>query len=191
VGRCWPLLGGERGHYELAAGRDPRAHILALEKFANEGAMLPEQVWDEADLPEAHMYAGQQSGSAMPLCWAHAEYIMLARSRRDGSAYECVPQVRERYAKTRTQNKVEIWTLNHQTPSVPTGKMLRLVFAEPVVVHWSFDDWKHTQDSDSKTTAVGCHYVDLPPTLAAGSSVKFTFRRGADWAGKDFRVSVS
>jgi len=31
VGRCWPILTGERGHYELAAGRDPMPHIKALE----------------------------------------------------------------------------------------------------------------------------------------------------------------
>ena len=37
VGRCWPILTGERGHYELAAGRDPKPFIAAMEKFANAG----------------------------------------------------------------------------------------------------------------------------------------------------------
>ncbi len=46
VGRCWPILTGERGHYELAAGRDPQPFIAAMEKFANEGGMLSEQLWD-------------------------------------------------------------------------------------------------------------------------------------------------
>jgi glucoamylase len=192
VGRCWPLLGGERGHYELAAGRDPKPYILALEKFSNEGNMLPEQVWDDPDLPEAHMFAGQQAGSAMPLCWAHAEYIMLARSRRDGAVYECVPQVRERYAKKRTPNRVEIWTVAHQSPKIRQGKVLRLIFSEPVVVRWSFDDWKTVQESESTPAVLRCSAVDLPTDkLAKGSVIKFTFRHGDAWEGKDFVVLVT
>src|SRR5262249_45890329 len=58
TGRCWPLLTGERGHYELAAGRDPLPFIQTIEKFANEGAMLTEQVWDGPDLPAARMWRG-------------------------------------------------------------------------------------------------------------------------------------
>jgi glucoamylase len=80
VGRSWPILTGERGHYELAAGRDPMPFIAAMEKFANAGGMLPEQLWDADDLPERHMKFGGPTGSAMPLCWAHAEYISLVRS---------------------------------------------------------------------------------------------------------------
>ena len=48
----WPILTGERGHYELAAGRDPMPFITAMEKFANEGGMISEQLWDAEDLPE-------------------------------------------------------------------------------------------------------------------------------------------
>src|SRR5260370_20113243 len=65
TGRCWPLLTGERAHYELAARRDPMPSILALEKFANEGGMLPEQVWDAEDVPEARMKRGEPTGAAM------------------------------------------------------------------------------------------------------------------------------
>ena len=35
--------------------------------------MLPEQVWDAEDLPEARMIRGAPTGSAMPLCWAHGD----------------------------------------------------------------------------------------------------------------------
>jgi glucoamylase len=192
TGRCWPLLGGERGHYELAAGRDPKPYILALEKFSNEGGMLPEQVWDAPDLPEAHMYAGQQAGSAMPLCWAHAEYIMLVRSRRDGTVYECVPQARERYAKKRTPNRVEIWSMAHQPAKIPHGKVLRLIFSEPAMVRWSFDGWAHVQESESSPRMLQCNAVDLPvEKLAKGSIIRFTIRRGDLWEGNDFSVSIT
>jgi glucoamylase len=191
IGRCWPLLGGERAHYELAAGHDPKPYILSLEQFANEGGMLPEQVWDEDDLPAAHMVRGQQSGSAMPLCWAHAEYIMLVRSRKDGAVYDCLPQVRERYAKNKTTNRAEIWTLAHQTQGIPKGKILRLVFSEPAVVHWSFDNWKTATDTETRPTTIGCFFVDLPSEkLVEGSKIIFTFRRGDEWEGQDFVVMV-
>ena len=78
---------GERAHYELAAGRDPSPYIEALEKFANKGGMLPEQLWDADDLREAKMKRGGPTGSAIPLCWAHAEYISLVRSHKDGVCF--------------------------------------------------------------------------------------------------------
>ncbi|PWU13483.1 MAG: glucoamylase, partial [Verrucomicrobia bacterium] len=98
TGRSWPLLTGERGHYEQAAGRDPMPFIQAMEKFSNEGGMLPEQVWDAEDLPDARMFRGGPTGSAMPLCWAHAEYLTLVRSRKDGVGFDLIPPVQQRYA---------------------------------------------------------------------------------------------
>jgi len=48
-GHRWPILTGERAHYELAAGHDPLPVIETMEKFANEGGMLTEQLWDSED----------------------------------------------------------------------------------------------------------------------------------------------
>ena len=99
IGRAWPLLTGERAHYELAAGRMDEAKKLltALELFANEGGLLPEQTWDAADIPERELYFGKPSGSAMPLVWAHAEYVKLLRSLRDGKVFDRPPQTVQRY----------------------------------------------------------------------------------------------
>ena len=54
-GRAWPLLTGERGHFELSAGRDVKPFIRAMEGFASTTGLLPEQVWDEPDRPAAYM----------------------------------------------------------------------------------------------------------------------------------------
>ena len=43
-GRVWPLLSGDRGHYELSAGRDPMPFISSIERFPNAGGLLPEQL---------------------------------------------------------------------------------------------------------------------------------------------------
>jgi glucoamylase len=84
-GRAWPILTGERGHYELAAGHDPAIYIRALELFASEGGMIPEQIWDAPSLDG--MVFGRPTGAAMPLVWAHAEYLKLLRSAVDGRVF--------------------------------------------------------------------------------------------------------
>jgi hypothetical protein len=66
VGRAWPILTGERGHYELAAGRDPMPFIAATEKFASEGGMISEQLWNGEDL--GGMRRGLPTGAAMRPC---------------------------------------------------------------------------------------------------------------------------
>ena len=103
VGRPWPLLAGERAHYELAAGRPNVAvHLLGVMRAqASDGGMLPEQVWDGSDIPERELYNGRPSGSAMPLVWAHAEYAKLVRSLHDGRVFDMPQQAYERYVRGR------------------------------------------------------------------------------------------
>ena len=112
--------------------------------------MLPEQVWDEADLPEAKMVKGKPTGSAMPLCWAHAEYLMLVRSFKDGRIYEQPPLTYERYAKQKRGSDYEIWTLAHQIQKIPSGKKLRIIMAAGGLVHWSADGWSTAYDVEHK-----------------------------------------
>ena len=100
-GHAWPLLTGERGHYELAAGRDVQPYIRAMERFASSTKLLPEQVWALPDLPNAHMVCGRPTGGAMPLVWAHAEYIKLVRSATDGQVFDIIPEVADRYRNRR------------------------------------------------------------------------------------------
>ena len=192
VGRAWPLLTGERGHYEIAAGRDPAPYIRAMEHFASSGGLLPEQVWDEADKADAHMYFGKATGSAMPLMWAHAEYIKLLRSRRDRRVFDLIPEVVNRYIVNRSQcNKLEIWKLNRQVSSVESGHTLRVLCTRRFLLHWSDDDWRTTNDTQSVATSLGAHFVDVNPS-ATSLSVRFTFFWIDEhkWEGQDHKVSV-
>ncbi|HYI18125.1 MAG TPA: glycoside hydrolase family 15 protein [Solirubrobacteraceae bacterium] len=81
-GRLWPLLTGERGEYELLAGRPATAQLQTIANTANDGLMLPEQVWDEG--PEA----GENTRSATPLAWTHAQFVRLAWSIAAGTPIE-------------------------------------------------------------------------------------------------------
>jgi len=98
VGRLWPLLTGERGEYELARGGDARPLLDALQKFANAGRMLPEQVWDRRDSPLAHLRFGEGTGSATPLAWTHAQFVRLALCVKHGRVVETPDLVRRYFA---------------------------------------------------------------------------------------------
>ena len=102
VGRLWTLLTGERGEYELAAGdvASARKRLDTLAGFANDGFMIPEQVWDRADSPDSSLRFGVGTGSATPLAWSMAQFIRLALSIERGRNVETPKVVWERYAKT-------------------------------------------------------------------------------------------
>ncbi len=190
-GRCWPILAGERGHYELAAGRDPLPFIKSMEGFANEGGMLPEQVWDADDLPDGKMRRGGPTGSAMPLCWTHAEYVTLVRSHRDGLCFDRIEPVYHRYARARTGSRIEMWTFAHQPQRIAPGKTLRIVTDSPAMIHWTFDGWATVNDMETRDTGFGCWFADLPShRLDTGAQIDFTFLRRERWEGKDFQVRI-
>src|SRR5437667_1902912 len=149
VGRCWPILTGERGHYELAADRDPKPFIDAMEDCAHEGGMLTEQLWDGPDLPDAHMKRGCPTGAAMPLCWSHAEYISLLRSRHDGVCLHRVEPAFRRYVLHPTESNYEIWSLRHPLRRVSRGKILRIILAAQATVVWSTDVGARTKLLDT------------------------------------------
>ena len=191
-GRCWPILTGERGHYELAAGRDPSPFIAAMEKFANEGGMLPEQLWDAADLPDGKMKRGGPTGSAMPLCWAHAEYVTLVRSHKDGVCFDRIGPVYQRYALAKTASTIEMWTLAHQPQRIAQGKILRIITERAATIHWSGDGWTMANDIEARDTGFGCWFGDLPTDrLPPGARIRFELLWQEGWKGKDFQVEIA
>ncbi len=89
IGRLWTVLAGERGEYEVARGADPAPYLRALLRFANEGGMIPEQVWDRADPSQAGFRFGEGTGSATPLVWSMAQFLRLVV---DAEAHRIVEQ---------------------------------------------------------------------------------------------------
>ncbi|MBN2053630.1 hypothetical protein JW905_01830, partial [bacterium] len=98
IGRAWPVLTGERGHFEVAAGGDAGAFAATMESFATPGRLLPEQVWDEDDLPAMGLIRGAATNAACPLSWSGAEYLCLLRSMRDGVIFGRIDPAFARYA---------------------------------------------------------------------------------------------
>jgi glucoamylase len=195
IGRAWPLLTGERAHYELAAGRrDVALRLLrALETFANEGGLISEQIWDAPDIPDRELFFGRPSGSAMPLVWAHSEYIKLRRSLHEGRVFDMPSQTVQRYQVDKVGSPYAIWRPNQKSRKMPQGKMLRLECTAPALVHWSADGWQSRHDAETRDTTLGMYIADLPTEqLASGTTITFTYYwpQAGRWEGVDYSVVV-
>ena len=192
-GRAWPLLTGERGMYEIAAGHNPKQFIETMEKFATTTGLLPEQVWDEEDRKELHLHLGKPTGSAMPLVWAHAEYIKLLRSSSDRKVFDLIPAVADRYIDERSKCKdIEIWKPNRQPGSVKRRCILRVQAPFSFRLHWTRDEWREAEDTQSTETALGIEFVDISVPQSQETPIRFTFYQteGNRWEGRDYVVSV-
>jgi glucoamylase len=195
IGRGWPLLTGERAHYELAAGRVATASALAeaMEGLAGESGLLPEQIWDGADIPGRGLFLGHASGSASPLAWAHAEYVKLCRSLQDGAVFDRPPQTVQRYLVERRTSDRIVWRFNNKVREMPLGSSLRVETLVPAVVHWSTDGWQTIHDTPTRDTTLGVHLADLRVLgMRVGDNVVMTFYwpESDRWEGVDFTVCV-
>jgi glucoamylase len=196
IGRPWPLLSGERGHYALAAGhRDEADALLTVIENSTSGQnrALPEQVWDAADIPAYELFRGKPTGSACPLVWAHAEYIKLRRSIRDNKIFDQPPQTVKRYLIDKHIRQIFGWRFNNKTRAVPRNKTLRIVLLTPGRVHWTVDSWQTAHDTDARDTGLGIFTLDLPTaSLPAGAQAVFTFFWPQEnrWEGTEYTVTV-
>jgi glucoamylase len=195
-GRAWPLFAGERGHYELAAGRPQEADkmLRLMEKAATETGLIPEQVWDAADIPAKDLLRGRPTTSACPLSWAHAEYVKLLRSLRDGEVFDRPRQTVRRYGKGHSAPRLRLWRFNNKIREMPLGNRLRVEVAAPATVRWSLDGWKSADETQAADTGIGLYHADLPTgRLQPGSEVLFTFHwtEAGNWEGQNFRVGIT
>jgi glucoamylase len=197
IGRGWPLLAGERAHYELARGRPEAAvHLLGVMRAqTSDGGMLPEQVWDGDDLPERELFNGRPTGGAMPLVWAHAEYVKLVRSLHDGVVFDMPDQTYERYVRQKVQAGHALWSAANKTRAMRAGRTLRVQTDRPAMVHWSRDGWNTWHDTVAREAgALGVWLADLDTiALTSGAAIDFTIYYPAEqrWEGHDYRVAVT
>jgi len=189
-GGAWPLLLGERAHYELAAGHDVSGLIGTYERFASQGGMLPEQIWDRPD--EFGLRLGCPAGSAMPLVWAHAEYLKLLRSAFDGEVFDRIPPVEERYARGHAHCRIEVFKMRRPVYRIEAGYALRIIAQRHFRVVWTTDGWKTAKTVDA--TALGCvgSYADLPTDAGQAGPLSFTLYWTEEnrWEGRNFDVAL-
>ena len=192
-GRGWPLLTGERGHYELALGRDPLPYLEAMRRMTSPGGMLPEQVWDADPIPSRRLAPGRPTGSAMPLVWAHAEFIKLLISRHQGHPIDRPRAVWQRYRGHRPAARHAFWWPHAPIAGLPAGAFLAVALPLPAVVHWGHDEWRDAADVPTVESGLGFHVAVLEVSrLAAGARIDFTWQwqGSGDWRYRDYAVVV-
>ncbi len=195
IGRPWPLLIGERAHYEVAAGNYAYAKKLlkVFENCANKTGLFPEQIWDSEDIPEAELFTGKATGGASPLVWAHAEYIKLCHSIKSKKIFDMPSQTKERYLTKKIISNIFIWGFDNQYKYIPIGKKLRIQCLAPASIHWSTDNWMTTHDISTFDSEMGIHYADLPTeNLVHDQKIVYTFywHDTKIWENKNYMLAI-
>jgi glucoamylase len=109
-GHLWPVLSGERAEHQLAVGDPATAVALAdgMRRFASGVGLIPEQDWEQPDLPPSPFDTppeiasigfqnGHPAGSAAPLTWSAAQFVRLLRDLDAGRLLEQPADTVDRY----------------------------------------------------------------------------------------------
>ena len=194
VGRLWPLLTGERGHLALLQGEDPTPYLNAMMKMTGACGLLPEQVWDRDPLPDRGLFPGRPTGSAMPLVWAHAEFLKLLLARGRGRPIELLDVVRERYHAAPPKAATWFWRAEVPIAILPPDRSVVIEDTEPFVLHFGRDGWGSSEDRSARPTGLGLFGVRLDHAdLRGAREVRFTrFYPAADrWEGQDHLIALA
>jgi glucoamylase len=193
-GRAWPLLTGERGHYELAAGNDPTPYLKAMAAMTGPGGMMPEQVWDSDPIPQRFLFPGKPTGSAMPLAWTHAEFVKLMVSRRLGHAADRPAALWRRYGGQRPHIRSAIWGLQARIGRIRRGLALLITVPRAARIHWGTDGWQNVSDNETQAIGLGLHGFKISAgALSQARSIDFSFEWHGDgaWIVQDFNVAIT
>ncbi len=193
VGRPWPLLAGERGHYEVQAGRDPMPQLEAMLAMSGPCGMIPEQVWDAAPIPARNLYPGKPTGSAMPLAWAHAEFVKLLVTRQTGKPVELLRAVERRYGAARPRAAAWHWRTEAPFERLPPQREFLVEGDEAFLLHAGFDGWRAAFDRASAPLGCGRHGVRLAPGELAGHATlqfKRFFPAAARWEESEHEIAL-
>jgi glucan 1,4-alpha-glucosidase len=109
-GHPWPLLSSERGEQDVQVGNrtGAAAHLAAMLAFAGGVGLVPEQDWEDPNLPASQFgsdpttasigfVAGRPAGSADPLTWAQAATARTIQDLGAGRVIEQPQAVLDRY----------------------------------------------------------------------------------------------
>jgi glucoamylase len=155
---------------------------------------MPEQIWDAAPVPALGLTPGRPSGSAMPLVWAHAEFLKLLFASEEGRPLEMLEVVSSRFL-SETAERGGVWHWRPDVPfdSIPHGRRLLVDLPAPFTLHFGFDGWMGATDRPSNGLPFGRHGVPVEWGEVSGHQhIEFTiyYHRDGRWAGRDYRVRL-
>jgi glucoamylase len=194
IGRAWPLLTGERGHFEMQLGRDPLPYLEMMTRMTGPTGLIPEQVWDSPPLPARGLEPGKPTGGAMPLAWAHAEFLKLVRARQLKRPTELLISVENHLREKDAEVGTWHWRTDTPFDALPANRDLLIEMDGPFILHMGFDGWKAIEDRSSKALPFGRHGVHLDRDELAGKGVlDFTryYSGESKWEGADHQIWIA
>jgi glucoamylase len=168
--------------------------LEAMTRMASPGGMLPEQVWDADPISSRRLVPGRPSGSAMPLVWAHAEFIKLMVSRHLGHPVDRPRAVWRRYRGRRPTARHAFWWPHAPIRALHAGARLAIALPRAALVHWGNGGWHNPVDEPTRDSGLGFHVAALDVArLALGERVEFTWQwqESGAWYGRNYEVAVS
>ena len=148
-----------------------------MTKMASPRGMLPEQGLDADPIPSRRLSPGRPSGSAMPLVWAHGEFIKLMVSRHLGHPVDRPRAVWRRYRGRRPIARYAFWWPHAPIREFPTGSRLAVALPRPVKVHWGHGGWRNAVDEPTNDSGLCFHVAALDVgRLPAGERIEFTWQ---------------
>jgi glucoamylase len=194
IGRAWPLLTGERGHMALLQGQDPQPYLEAMACMTGPGGLIPEQVWDGAVHADKSLFPGKPSGSAMPLAWAHAEFLKLLVASERGRPVELLDAVWQRYQGQALEAATWHWRSDVPFSALPRGRSLLIENQQPFMLHLGVDGWQRVEDKLSAPVGLGMHGVRVADAAGSvGRMLNFTFFYPEErrWEGRDYTLDIN
>lgn len=190
VGRLWPLLAGERGHYAADAGADPASYLQAMVASRSLGGLIPEQVWDTDPIPTRRLFPGRPTGSACPLVWAHSELIKLHALHRTGAHADRLRSVAERYRRRPVPAMAHV---RDEVDTTVPACTIRVEATSSFVLHVGVDGWQRVTEVPSSPIGLGLQGAEVPAALVIdGAAIDWTRRDAVsgEWEGVDHVVRV-
>jgi len=152
-------------------------------------------VWDEASIPGTRLKLGQPAGSAVPLVWAHAEYLKLLRSAMDGKVFDRIDPVYERYCepegRKQRRTNLEIYTRKRPIQRIAAGSTLRVLDEKSFDLKWTADNWQTSQVDMARSLGSAGFSAEIP-NAPAGGKLEWTLHWAEpdQWLGYNVVVQV-
>ncbi|CAK7193554.1 Glucoamylase [Commensalibacter sp. Nvir] len=189
-GRLWPLLSGERGHYAIECKESVLPYLNAILASASIGGMLPEQVWDNEDIPERHLYKGKATGSAMPLIWAHAELIKLIYTYKTQVPIERLQCVVQYFSNPPQSPKTTFWNDTVACNHTSCQNKLWIQASQPFTLRYGLNNWQNTQEISSQLLGLGIYGASIDIKNLAGQKIDFTRKFLDQWEEKNWHILI-
>ena len=146
------------------------------------------------DVTDTSMKLGQPAGSAVPLVWAHAEYLKLLRSAVDGKVFDRIDPVYERYCEPEGREGPRCWrftAFRRPIQTIAAGRTLRILDERRFEVRWTVDGWKTTNATPSRSLGSAGYSADVAPGRESGhcNGLSIGWSRKS-WLGHNVEVKI-